>query len=225
MLHVSLKDTKVSEEFSDLSRIDGIVDDPLDLFRSWHKESRKYKYNLPDVFCLATTSKDNKVAARNVVLREFDNDGFVLVTDQRSRKASELDSVPQAALCFVWLYINDKGQNIARQVRVEGPMKKLKQSEFKHLYDREPLFCKIRSHLCHQDKEVDWDELKRRHDQILEEYRRGENELPMPDHFIGYKLLPTMVEFYYARDELIGDRVQYNRNSLTEGWQHRRLAA
>ncbi|KAK2575540.1 hypothetical protein KPH14_011260 [Odynerus spinipes] len=218
-------ETKVKEEFSDLARIDDVFDDPLDLFRSWHSEARKYKSNMPDGLCLATTNKDNKVAARTVVLREFDNDGFVLVTDKRSRKSSELTSVPHAAMCFLWCYINDEGQNIARQVRTEGTIVKLEPTKFKHLYDREPLFCKIRSHLCHQDSEVEWDDLKRRHDELLEEYRRGKNTLEMPDHFIGYKLLPTVVEFYYARDELIGDRIHYRRNSVTQPWERRRLAA
>ncbi|XP_046837122.1 pyridoxine/pyridoxamine 5'-phosphate oxidase isoform X2 [Vespa crabro] len=219
------KEPKISEEYSDLAKINDLVDDPMDLFKSWHEESRKYLQNMLDIFCLATSSIDNKIAARNVVLREFDNEGFVLVTDQRSRKASELDSVPRAAACFVWCYIDDKGQNIVRQVRAEGTVKKLEPKEFKHLYDREPLFCKIRSHLCHQGHAIDWDDLKRRHDEIVKEYQSGKNTLPMPEHFIGYKLIPTMIEFYYAKDNLIGDRMQYNKNTSIDGWQQRRLAA
>lgn len=218
-------ETQIGTELSDLSRIDDVSEDPFDLFRLWHDDARKYLFAMPDVLCLATTTKDNKVAARTVVLREFDNDGFVLVTDKRSRKASELEEVPNAAMCFLWCYINDKGENVARQVRVEGAVIPLESKNYKHLYDREPVFCKIRSHLCYQDRAVEWEDLKRRHDEILDEYRKGKNNLPMPDHFIGYKLLPSVLEFYYARDQLIGDRVYYKRNSLTEPWKHDRLAA
>lgn len=62
----------------------------------------------------------------------------------------------------------------------------LERKDFQHLYDREPLFCKIRSHLCHQGSEVNWEELKQRHDEILDSVRRNENNLPMPDHLYVY---------------------------------------
>lgn len=61
-------------------------------------------------------------------------------------------------------------------------MKRLEAKYFQHLYDREPLYCKIRSHLCHQGREVSWEDLKQRHDEILESVGRNENGLPMPDH-------------------------------------------
>lgn len=72
-------------------------------------------------------------------------------------------------------------------MRIEGRVQKLEPIEFKHIYDREPLYCKIRSHLCHQDRPVDWDDLKCQHDEILQEYQRGENTLPMPNHlYVNY---------------------------------------
>lgn len=61
-------------------------------------------------------------------------------------------------------------------------MKKVEKENFKHLYDREPLFCKIRSYICKQGHNVDWDELKQRHDEIFDSVCKGENDLPMPDH-------------------------------------------
>lgn len=104
-------------------------------------------------------------------------------------------------------------------------MIRLKKEEFQHLYDREPLYCKVRAHLCHQGREVNWEELKRRHDEILDSVRRNDNDLPMPDHFVGYKLLPTMMEFYFARDQLIGDRLLYRKDTPSGSWQHHRIAA
>lgn len=67
-------------------------------------------------------------------------------------------------------------------MRVEGTMKRLMKEEYQHLYDREPLYCKVRSHLCHQGREVNWEELKQRHDEILDSVRKNDNDLPMPDH-------------------------------------------
>ncbi|XP_017891835.2 uncharacterized protein LOC108632050 isoform X2 [Ceratina calcarata] len=221
----SAKGSKGTLELSDVAKIEEEIDHPIELFKIWREETRRYSPNTPDACCLATTSKECKVSARNVILREFDNDGFVLVTDSRSRKIDDIENVPYAAMCFVWFYINDQQQRIAKQVRVEGIMKKLEKEQYQHLYDREPLFCKIRSHLCNQGREVDWEKHKQRHDDILDSVRRNENDLPMPDHFVGYKLLPTMMEFYFARDHLIGDRLLYEKDSSNDSWVHHRIAA
>ncbi|XP_034178399.2 pyridoxine/pyridoxamine 5'-phosphate oxidase [Osmia lignaria lignaria] len=128
-------------------------------------------------------------------------------------------------MCYLWFYVNEQEQEITRQVRVEGTMKRLMKEEYQHLYDREPLYCKVRSHLCHQGREVNWEELKQRHDEILDSVHKNDNDLPMPDHFVGYKLSPTMMEFYFARDHLIGDRLLYRKDTSTDSWTHHRIAA
>ncbi|XP_043511425.1 pyridoxine/pyridoxamine 5'-phosphate oxidase-like [Frieseomelitta varia] len=210
---------------SDLAKIEEVVDHPVELFRIWHDDARRFNPRAPVACCLATTSKDCKVSARNVVLREFDKDGFVIVTDSRSKKVDNLENVPYAAMCFLWFYINEQEQEITKQVKIEGIMKKLEKESYKHLYDREPLFCKIRSHVCNQGRDVNWEELKQRHDEVLDSIRKGENDLPMPDHFVGYKLFPTMMEFYFARDYLIGDRILYQKNKSNDSWENHHIAA
>ncbi|XP_033330185.2 pyridoxine/pyridoxamine 5'-phosphate oxidase isoform X2 [Megalopta genalis] len=210
---------------SDLAKIEGITDHPVDLFRTWHEEARRCNPQTPDACCLATTSEACEVSARNVVLREFDNDGFVIVTDRRSKKIDNIEKVPQAAMCYLWCFVNEEGHNIVKQVRVEGIVKELEKIEYQPLYDREPLYCKIRSHLCHQGVEISWDEQKQRHDEILDSVRKGETNLPMPDHFAGYKLFPTMMEFYYARNYLIGDRIIYRKAKSDDSWEYYRIAA
>ncbi|XP_012142678.1 pyridoxine/pyridoxamine 5'-phosphate oxidase isoform X3 [Megachile rotundata] len=217
--------SKQGVDLSDLAKIEEETDNPIELFRIWRDEARKYNPRAPDACCLATVSKNCEVSARNVILREFDNDGFVIVTDSRSKKVHNIESVPQVAMCYMWFYVNEQEQEITRQVRVEGTMIRLKKEEFQHLYEREPLYCKVRAHLCHQGREVYWEELKQRHDEILDSVRRNDNDLRMPDHFVGYKLLPTMMEFYFARDHLIGDRLLYRKDTPSGSWQHHRIAA
>lgn len=218
-------ESKSQRNISDLAKIEEVVDHPIELFRIWHDEAQKYNSKALDICCLATTSKDCKVSARNVVLREFDNDGFVIVTDNRSKKIDNLENIPYAAMCYFWSYVNEQNQKIHKQIRIEGIMKKLEKENFKHLYDREPLFCKIRSHICKQGHNVDWDELKQRHDKIFDSVRKGENDLPMPDHFVGYKLFPTMMEFYFARDYFIADRILYHEDTSNNSWKKQRIAA
>ncbi|XP_033358291.1 pyridoxine/pyridoxamine 5'-phosphate oxidase isoform X1 [Bombus vosnesenskii] len=226
-------ESKKLSDLSDLAKIEEVVDHPVELFRIWRDEAHRYNATLVDICCLSTVSKDCKVSARNVVLREFDNDGFVIVTDSRSKKIDNIvslhenftDNVPYAAMCFLWYHVNEQQQKITKQVRVEGTMKRLEKESFKHLYDREPLFCKIRSHICNQGRDVNWEELKQRHDEILDSVRRGENDLPMPDHFIGYKLFPTMMEFYFGGDCLIADRILYQKGASNDSWENRHIAA
>ncbi|KAF3426842.1 hypothetical protein E2986_03568 [Frieseomelitta varia] len=153
--------------------------------------------------------RDCKVSARNVVLREFDKDGFVIVTDSRSKKVDNLENVPYAAMCFLWFYINEQEQEITKQV-----------INFASLISR--LLC-IYGNIKRRD--VNWEELKQRHDEVLDSIRKGENDLPMPDHFVGYKLFPTMMEFYFARDYLIGDRILYQKNKSNDSWENHHIAA
>ncbi|KAJ8684154.1 hypothetical protein QAD02_019946 [Eretmocerus hayati] len=214
-----------AEETSGLAYIELKSDNPYDLFKEWHKEACIFSTGLPHALCLATVSKDCKVSARHVVLRRLEEDGFVVYTDNRSRKSKELREVPSAAMCFLWSYRDDKNQQIARQVRVEGKVVVLEQDNIEEIYEKDKLFCKIRAYICHQDQEVDWNELKAAHDELLHEVLQNNKKLEMPDHFIGYKMLPTSIEFYYAKDNFIGDRILFEKNEGTNEWTNKRLAA
>ncbi|KAL7306423.1 hypothetical protein TKK_0001840 [Trichogramma kaykai] len=219
------KNSNNLDEISDLCYIDVKSENPYDLFKEWHKEACVYSTGLPHALCLSTVSKDMKVSSRHVVLRRIEEDGFCIYTDNRSRKTKELTEVPEAAMCFLWAYINDKGQKVARQVRIEGEVVVMDKDAYADLYDKDKLFCKIRAYICHQDKEVDWNELKAKHDQLLEDVRQNKVNLPMPDHFIGYKMLPKAIEFYYARDTLIGDRILFEKSEDSNQWSWKRIAA
>ncbi|XP_014469209.1 PREDICTED: pyridoxine/pyridoxamine 5'-phosphate oxidase-like isoform X2 [Dinoponera quadriceps] len=182
---------------ANLARIDP-TDDPVDLFKVWRDEAIQFHEGIVDVCCVATSSKHSKISSRNLLLREFDNDGFVIMTDARSRKVDDM-------------------------VRIEGSMKKLEKPAYEYMYEKEPLYCKIRSYLCHQDQLADWDDLNRRYNEILAEAKKNGENLPMPDHYVAYKLAPEMMEFYYGRDELIADRIRYENS--TRCWEHQRIAA
>ncbi|XP_046467020.1 pyridoxine/pyridoxamine 5'-phosphate oxidase [Neodiprion pinetum] len=213
------------ETASDLTYIEVKDDNPLDLFREWQQEAKNCATIMPATFCLATVSKEGKVSARNLILRRLDEDGFVMMTDRRSRKSQNLSEVPSAAMCFLWAYKNDTGEHVARQVRIEGPVAEMKKKDYQELYDSEPLPCKIRSHICHQGKKVEWDELKASHDRVMQSVVDGKTDLPMPDHFVAYKLEPLTMEFYGQRDHLIADRVSFAKDSKTGAWNHHHLAA
>ncbi|EGI57739.1 Pyridoxine/pyridoxamine 5'-phosphate oxidase [Acromyrmex echinatior] len=185
----------MTDDVVGFARIDP-VDNPVDLFRIWYDKAIKFQFGLVNTCCLATVSSLNlKVSSRNLILREFDDNGFVIMTDTRSQKVKDM-------------------------VRIEGLMKKLDRPACQLIYEREPLHCKIRTHLCHQDQPADWDNLNRRYNEILVQ---KDIVHTMPDHVVAYKLAPEMMEFYYARDTLIADRIHYNK--INENWEYQRIAA
>lgn len=89
---------------------------------------------------------------------------------------------PQASMVFLWLDKTPDNLPQTRQVRIEGSVNKLSLDNMKELYEIEPLFCKIRAHVCDQGKPVEWDQLKRDHDQLYEKVVRNNVQLPKPDH-------------------------------------------
>ncbi|KAG5343250.1 PNPO oxidase, partial [Acromyrmex heyeri] len=208
----------MTDDVVGFARIDP-VDNPVDLFSIWHDEATKFQFGLVNTCCLATVSSLNlKVSSRNLILREFDDNGFVIMTDTRSQKVKDMNCNLYAAMCFLWDYKNDKQQHIMQQAK--GLMKKLERPACQLIYEREPLHCKIRTHLCHQDQPADWDNLNRRYNEILVQ---KDIVHTMPDHVVAYKLAPEMMEFYYARDTLIADRIHYNK--INENWEYQRIAA
>ncbi|XP_063974830.1 pyridoxine/pyridoxamine 5'-phosphate oxidase [Diachasmimorpha longicaudata] len=201
------KETNSAE--SGLSKIDLNSDDPFDLFIQWQTESEKR------IICLSTSSADNKPHSRHVMLKKYDKSGFVFVTDSRSRKAQELnENEMRAAICIYWMN-QDRDKNfVLRQARIEGTVEVCPRDTVEELYNADPLYCKIRAHLCHQDAPVDWEQLKKRHDELLREGKMNNSALPMPDHFVGYKLVPNWMEFYAAdNSNFIADRFVFVRDS------------
>ncbi|KAK3919529.1 Pyridoxine/pyridoxamine 5'-phosphate oxidase [Frankliniella fusca] len=196
---VAVLKAAAAREESGLSKIELIDDNPFTLFREWHTAALQSNLVLPNALCLSTATKEGRVSSRHVILRRLEDDGFIIMTDRRSKKSAEL-------------------------VRIEGDVVELTEDQYLDLYEREPLFCKVRSHLCHQGVEVDWDDLKKKHDEIVRKVAEGTQTLPCPEHFVAYKLYPTMIEFYYAHDSNIGDRIMFLKKA-GGAWEHTRIAA
>lgn len=214
-------------EPSDLSKIDNPPDNPYQLFQEWFSTAKEADLVLPQALILSTATPDGKVSSRTLLLRRLEEDGFVIMTDNRSRKHAQINENKNAAIVFLWLYKSGNGdQCVNRQVRIEGELEILDKPQFQDLYDREPLYCKIRAHLCHQDRTTEWEDAKALHDEMYDKCKRSGVDLPMPDHFIAYKMHPRMIEFYHAYSDQIGDRMHYSRPSLTASkWKRDRLYA
>lgn len=221
---IAILKAAAAREESGLSKIELPDGNPFTLFNQWHAAALKSNLVLPNALCLSTATKEGRVSSRHVILRRLEEDGFIIMTDRRSKKSAELAENPVACMTFLWCYKREDGLTVNQQVRIEGDVVELGEDRYLDLYEREPLFCKVRSHLCHQGVEVDWDELKSKHDDILKKVAEGTTTLPCPEHFVAYKLFPTMIEFYYAHDSNIGDRIMFVKKA-GGAWENTRIAA
>ncbi|XP_050425768.1 pyridoxine/pyridoxamine 5'-phosphate oxidase-like [Adelges cooleyi] len=212
-------------EESDLHKIKTSFTNPMDIFSEWYNEHCAANINVTSAkaFSLATISKAGKVSCRSLILRRLDKDGFVMMTDGRSRKSTDMADNPQASMLFLWLHKVPGEGNQTRQVRIEGVVNKLNTDNMQELYDIEPLFCKIRAQICEQGQEVDWERLKRDHDRLLGQVTKHNIQLPKPDHIVAYKLVPNVVEFYESIGQRIADRLLFVKDDSV--WQSSRLAA
>ncbi|XP_018562283.1 uncharacterized protein LOC108904283 [Anoplophora glabripennis] len=196
---------------------------PFHLFGEWLDESKACgKFNTV-FFNLATTNRNGDVSNRVVVLRDFKENSLVFVTNGNSKKIQQIKANPKVSACFFWNYTKDE-KYIQRQVRIEGISVEMSFQECLEYYNKEPLYCKIRSHICQQGQKVDWDTLKKKHDEILEEIKTTNKQLPMPEYLVAYKIIPNKFDFYFAWDNNIADRLEFIQKS-GNGWEFYHVAA
>ena len=188
--------------------------DPLEAFTEWMHDAITFGMKEPNAMTLATATTDGKPSARVVLLKDVNTAGFVFFTNYLSRKGRELISNPYAALVFDW-------HDMARQVRVEGSVEKLPAEESDAYFDTRPGNAKIGAWTSPQSKIVkDRAEIEQRRRET--EQRFAGKSIPRPDHWGGFLLRPTVVEFWQGRPDRLHDRIVYFKTE--EGWSKHRLA-
>ncbi|XP_075230634.1 pyridoxine/pyridoxamine 5'-phosphate oxidase-like [Lycorma delicatula] len=210
------------KESTGLHRINKNCKNPFDLFKDWYVAHQSPNQIASKALCFSTANKKGEISSRTLILRRLDEDGMVIMTDNRSRKARDLNENPYASMIFLWISMKDD-LILSRQARIEGSVQKLSTDNMLEIYDAEPLFCKIRAHICHQGTTVDWNQMKYNHDSLLQKYEENQTGLPKPNHVVAYKLIPTKMEFYESLGQTIADRLLYVKNNAN--WDIIRLAA
>lgn len=189
--------------------------DPFKQFESWYNDALKAEFVHPDAFSLATSSADGRPAARMLLLKGFDKKGFVFYTNSGSRKGEELESNPFCTICFWW----DK---LERQVRIEGRVEKVSDSEADSYFSSRPHGSQIGAWASEQSSVIpDRKYLEKRFNDIEEKYKG--REVPRPGYWNGYRLIPDSIEFWQGRPNRLHDRLRYML--LEDGsWAIERLA-
>jgi pyridoxamine 5'-phosphate oxidase len=190
-----------------------MADDPVEEFEDWFAGVLAAGLHEPNTFVLATVDADGRPSARAVLMKDFSSQGLVFYTGLTSRKSDAMRANPVAAATFVWTELH-------RQVRFEGPVTVVSDSEADAYFATRPRGAQIAAHASQQSEVVSGREvLDARYANLAAEL--GE-EIPRPGHWGGWRLSPTMVEFWQGRPNRFHDRIRYRLEG--EDWVKERLA-
>jgi pyridoxamine 5'-phosphate oxidase len=189
--------------------------DPVRQFRAWYEHAVAAGVEQPEVVTLATATPDGRPSARVVLLRGFDERGFVFFTNYDSRKGRELAANPQAALAFYWARVD-------RQVRVEGRVEKTTAEESDAYFRGRPRASRLGAWASPQSRVIAGRaELDRRLAEVTARHLHG--DVPRPAHWGGYRVVPAVVEFWQDRANRLHDRLVYARQA-DGAWRLQRLS-
>ena len=178
------------------------LDDPIKLFKVWMDEAKKSEPNDPNALSLATSNKDNLPSVRMVLLKEFNQKGFVFYTNLNSQKGNELKENPNAAMCFHW-------KSLLRQIRISGKITQVEDSVADQYYNSRGYDSRIGAWASKQSKELkNRDELENSIKEFKKKFN-DKNNVPRPDHWSGWNLSPIRIEFWLDGDSRIHERLNY----------------
>jgi len=188
--------------------------DPTSQFRVWFDEAREAGIVEPNAMTLATADASGLVSCRTVLLKAFDERGFVFFTNYTSRKARQLAENPRAAVLFPWLPLQ-------RQIEIAGPAEKISAAESVAYFLSRPFGSRLGAWVSDQSQIIPsrailvakFEELKKKF---------ADGEVPKPDSWGGYRIIPQTFEFWQGGHDRLHDRFRYSLGS--EGWSISRLS-
>jgi pyridoxamine 5'-phosphate oxidase len=191
-----------------------VAADPFEQFGRWWNDAIAAEVEEVNAMTLATASKDGIPSARIVLLKGYDEQGFVFFTNYESTKGKELMANPNAALVFFW-------RELERQVRIEGRVEKVSSEESDEYFHSRPEGSRIGAWSSPQSAIITNRTIIETN--VTQYSKRFEgHEIPRPEHWGGYRVIPNKFEFWQGRSSRLHDRFQYKKDR--EQWLRNRLA-
>ena len=192
-----------------------VAPSPIQQFKKWWDQVIASQILEPNAMTLATSSTDGLPSARVVLLKDFDEKGFVFYTNYKSYKGLQLEENPKACLVFHW-------KELERQVRIMGLVNKLDAEQSDEYYYSRPIGSRIGAWASPQSQPI------KNREWLEQEFEKRKNdftnkEVPRPPHWGGYIVNPVIIEFWQGRFSRLHDRIQYSLEDAG-GWKIERLA-
>jgi pyridoxamine 5'-phosphate oxidase len=192
-----------------------IDEDPIRQFDKWYKQAIHAYVTFYDAMTLSTVDKEGKPSARLVLLKSYDEKGFVFYTNSTSRKGKELSENPYASLTFFW---SKKG----KQVRIEGIVEKITDKESDEYFATRPRGSQLGAWASEQSSVItDRKTLIEKVEELDKQYKG--KAIPRPPYWLGYRLVPERIEFWQNRINRLHDRFAYTLLE-NKAWKHERLS-
>jgi pyridoxamine 5'-phosphate oxidase len=211
---MNLADLRAEYSNAGLTR-EELNDDPVEQFRAWFDQACQSGIAEPNAMTLATAGRNGRPVARTVLLKQFDQRGFVFFTNLESRKAGQMAENPVAALLFPWVAL-------ARQVMITGAVERVSTADAAAYFITRPVGSQLAAWASPQSRiissrgllEAKWEEMKRKF---------ADGKIPLPSFWGGYRVIPDLFEFWQGRESRMHDRFQYTRTDQGT-WTIERLA-
>ena len=180
------------------------LDNPIDLFEDWFNEAKKTEINDPNALALATVGKNGTPSVRMVLLKDFNEKGFVFYTNLNSQKSTEIKSNPNVSMCFHW-------KSLLRQVRITGKLSNVSAMDADNYYNSRSYGSRIGAWASNQSSVLkSRDELLNSIEDFKKKYSNEKN-IPRPKHWSGWNLNPIAIEFWLDGKDRIHERLRYTK--------------
>jgi pyridoxamine 5'-phosphate oxidase len=207
--HLRVKYTTKGLDVKDLDK------NPLKQFEIWFNDAINEQLLEPNAFSLATVGNDMMPSIRTVLLKIFDEKGFVFFTNYKSTKAKQIEENPKAAALFAWL-------ELERQVKIEGSIEKIPTGDSLKYFLSRPKGSQLGAWVSHQSEIISSRSLlEQKFDEIKRKFVKG--EIPFPSFWGGYAIKPTKIEFWQGGQDRLHDRFLYELQK-DGSWTISRLA-